>query len=180
MRIHISSDAADVSEAVARVIGKLVSERNAQGALVCRFPLREFQMQTVHEVSTSQPSFSESSGRPCVLGLATGSTPKQVYRHLVRIHREEGVSFQHVVTFNLDEYLGQVKMHVRSLLGASVPGEQSVTLLSLLYRPQALCRATGASCRRARGASWAHALPSVDVQKSLSRCSKIRCTGAPL
>ena len=43
-----------------------------------------------------------------MLGLATGSTPKEVYRHLVRIHREEGLSFQHVVTFNLDEYLGQV------------------------------------------------------------------------
>lgn len=42
--------------------------------------------------------------RPCVLGLATGSTPIGVYRELIRMHREEGLSFQHVITFNLDEY----------------------------------------------------------------------------
>lgn len=39
-----------------------------------------------------------------VLGLATGSTPLQIYAELVRIHKEEGVSFNHVITFNLDEY----------------------------------------------------------------------------
>lgn len=43
-------------------------------------------------------------GRPCVLGLATGSTPVSVYAELVRLHREEGLSFRHVTTFNLDEY----------------------------------------------------------------------------
>lgn len=45
-----------------------------------------------------------ASGRPCVLGLATGSTPIGVYRELIRMHRDEGLSFRHVVTFNLDEY----------------------------------------------------------------------------
>jgi len=44
------------------------------------------------------------AGRPCVLGLATGSTPVGVYRELVRLHREEGLSFRDVDTFNLDEY----------------------------------------------------------------------------
>ncbi|HLS28135.1 MAG TPA: glucosamine-6-phosphate deaminase [Opitutales bacterium] len=39
-----------------------------------------------------------------VLGLATGSTPVGLYRELVRMHREEGLSFKNVVTFNLDEY----------------------------------------------------------------------------
>ncbi len=39
-----------------------------------------------------------------VLGLATGSTPKKVYQELVRLHKEEGLSFKNVVTFNLDEY----------------------------------------------------------------------------
>ena len=42
--------------------------------------------------------------QPCVLGLATGSTPKSLYAELVRLHREEGLSFQNVITFNLDEY----------------------------------------------------------------------------
>ncbi|WP_236616265.1 glucosamine-6-phosphate deaminase [Rhodopirellula europaea] len=45
-----------------------------------------------------------SQHRNCVLGLATGSTPIRVYRELVRMHREEGLSFHNVVTFNLDEY----------------------------------------------------------------------------
>lgn len=40
----------------------------------------------------------------CVLGLATGSTPKSLYAELVRMHREEGLSFKNVITFNLDEY----------------------------------------------------------------------------
>ncbi|HWZ21321.1 MAG TPA: glucosamine-6-phosphate deaminase [Cytophagaceae bacterium] len=42
--------------------------------------------------------------KPCVLGLATGSTPKKVYAELIRLHKEEGLSFKNVITFNLDEY----------------------------------------------------------------------------
>ncbi|MCX7787252.1 MAG: glucosamine-6-phosphate deaminase [Spirochaetes bacterium] len=42
--------------------------------------------------------------KPCVLGLATGSTPRGIYEELIRIHREEHLSFSNVHTFNLDEY----------------------------------------------------------------------------
>ena len=45
-----------------------------------------------------------AAGGRAVLGLATGSTPIGVYRELVRLHREEGLSFARVLTFNLDEY----------------------------------------------------------------------------
>ena len=45
-----------------------------------------------------------AEGRSTVLGLATGSTPLGVYRELVRMHRDQGLSFATVVTFNLDEY----------------------------------------------------------------------------
>ena len=45
-----------------------------------------------------------AEGRTPVLGLATGSTPIGVYRELIRMHREEGLDFKDVVTFNLDEY----------------------------------------------------------------------------
>jgi glucosamine-6-phosphate deaminase len=41
---------------------------------------------------------------PCILGLATGSTPKKVYAELIRFHKEEKLSFKNVITFNLDEY----------------------------------------------------------------------------
>ncbi len=43
-------------------------------------------------------------GKKVVLGLATGSTPTRMYEYLVRFHKEEGLSFNNVVTFNLDEY----------------------------------------------------------------------------
>jgi glucosamine-6-phosphate deaminase len=46
----------------------------------------------------------QARGETCVLGLATGSTPITLYAELVRLHREEGLSFKNVVTFNLDEY----------------------------------------------------------------------------
>ena len=52
--------------------------------------------------------------RPVVLGLATGSTPLGVYAELVRLHREEGLSFAGVISFNLDEYLPLPPEHPQS------------------------------------------------------------------
>ncbi|WP_437919302.1 glucosamine-6-phosphate deaminase [Sphingobacterium sp. LRF_L2] len=46
----------------------------------------------------------QTKGETAVLGLATGATPVKVYKELVRLHQEEGLSFKNVVTFNLDEY----------------------------------------------------------------------------
>jgi glucosamine-6-phosphate deaminase len=46
----------------------------------------------------------QSRNEKCVLGMATGSTPKSLYAELVRLHKEEGLSFKNVITFNLDEY----------------------------------------------------------------------------
>uniref|UniRef100_UPI0025E9453A glucosamine-6-phosphate deaminase n=1 Tax=Mucilaginibacter sp. TaxID=1882438 RepID=UPI0025E9453A len=46
----------------------------------------------------------QSKGEQAVLGLATGVTPIKVYAELVRLHKEEGLSFKNVTTFNLDEY----------------------------------------------------------------------------
>ncbi len=46
-----------------------------------------------------------------VLGLATGSTPIGVYKALVRMHKEEGLDFSAVTTFNLDEYVGIPATH---------------------------------------------------------------------
>ncbi len=56
----------------------------------------------------------EKDDRPIVLGLATGSTPVSVYAELVRLHREAGLSFRRVVTFNLDEYYGLPPEHPQS------------------------------------------------------------------
>lgn len=46
----------------------------------------------------------QQDGEHIVLGLATGSTPIKLYQELVNMHRNEGLSFQNVITFNLDEY----------------------------------------------------------------------------
>ena len=54
------------------------------------------------------------AGEATVLGLATGSTPVRLYRELIRMHREEGLSFQNVITFNLDEYYGLSGDHPES------------------------------------------------------------------
>jgi len=56
----------------------------------------------------------EAAGEPAVLGLATGSTPIGVYRELIRMHREEGLRFGHVVTFNLDEYYPMAPDNIHS------------------------------------------------------------------
>src|SRR5205085_12038186 len=50
----------------------------------------------------------------CVLGLATGSTPITLYAELVRMHKEENLSFKNVITFNLDEYYPIEKDAVQS------------------------------------------------------------------
>lgn len=54
----------------------------------------------------------QAENRPAVLGLPTGSTPIGVYQELIRMHREEGLDFSNVITFNLDEYY---PMHPDSL-----------------------------------------------------------------
>ncbi|REH01538.1 glucosamine-6-phosphate deaminase [Flavobacterium aquicola] len=56
----------------------------------------------------------EELNEPCVLGLATGSSPVKVYEELVRLHKEEGLSFSNVVTFNLDEYYPMDKNNIQS------------------------------------------------------------------
>lgn len=54
------------------------------------------------------------SGKPTVLGLATGSTPLPLYAELIRLRRETGLSFRSVITFNLDEYEGLGPTHPQS------------------------------------------------------------------
>eukprot|EP01147_Barroeca_monosierra_P000253 gene253-3629_t len=58
--------------------------------------------------------FRPSAERPFVLGLPTGSTPLPTYKHLINIHKEGNLSFEHVVTFNMDEYCGLPRDHPES------------------------------------------------------------------
>lgn len=58
--------------------------------------------------------FAPSKDRPFVIGLPTGSTPLGVYKELIRLHKAGKVSFKHVVTFNMDEYIGLDGNHPQS------------------------------------------------------------------
>ncbi len=64
---------------------------------------QEASVQVAHRIA-GLITRKQARGEKTVLGLATGVTPIAVYRELVRLHREEGLSFREVVTFNLDEY----------------------------------------------------------------------------
>ncbi|GAA5815754.1 Glucosamine-6-phosphate isomerase 1 [Mucor flavus] len=58
--------------------------------------------------------FEPSSERPFVIGLPTGSSPISVYKKLVELYKQEKISFKHVVTFNMDEYVGLPRDHSES------------------------------------------------------------------
>lgn len=58
--------------------------------------------------------FAPTADRPFVLGLPTGSTPVPTYQRLIQAFREGRVSFKHVVTFNMDEYVGLPRDHPES------------------------------------------------------------------
>jgi len=60
-------------------------------------------------------------GETCVLGLPTGSTQIGIYAELVRLHREEGLSFKNVITFNLDEYYPISLSHCRATIISCEP-----------------------------------------------------------
>ena len=44
--------------------------------------------------------------RPFVLGLPIGSSPLPTYHELIRLHSEKKISFENIITFNMDEYVG--------------------------------------------------------------------------
>ncbi|STD28612.1 Glucosamine-6-phosphate deaminase [Edwardsiella tarda] len=59
-------------------------------------------------------AFQPTAERPFVLGLPTGGTPLQTYKRLIELYQAGEVSFRHVVTFNMDEYVGLPEAHPES------------------------------------------------------------------
>ena len=91
--------------------------------ILYQFPgaFEEYRFEKLHNVTVDSPLTGslavayeiaalirdkQAKGLPCVLGLATGSSPISVYNQLIKLHKEEGLSFKNVITFNLDEYYG--------------------------------------------------------------------------
>ena len=59
-------------------------------------------------------SFKPTAERPFVLGLPTGSSPLGMYQELIKHNQAKKVSFEHVMTFNMDEYVGLPENHSQS------------------------------------------------------------------
>lgn len=59
-------------------------------------------------------AFQPTAEKPFVLGLPTGGTPLQTYKELIKLYQAGEVSFKHVVTFNMDEYVGLPPEHKES------------------------------------------------------------------
>ena len=59
-------------------------------------------------------NFAATAENPFVLGLPTGSSPIPIYKSLILAHQSGHVSFRHVVTFNMDEYVGIPRDHPES------------------------------------------------------------------
>jgi glucosamine-6-phosphate deaminase len=90
--------------------------RQRERVLVEIFDSADIAIETAaFEIAALVRSRPPDSGKPpVVLGLATGSTPVRLYQRLIQMHRDEGLSFANVVTFNLDEYYGLDAHHPES------------------------------------------------------------------
>ena len=64
----------------------------------------------VNKINAAKPT----AEKPFVLGLPTGSSPIGMYRELVKANKEGRVSFKHVLTFNMDEYVNLPEDHPES------------------------------------------------------------------
>ncbi|WP_340615522.1 glucosamine-6-phosphate deaminase [Xenorhabdus entomophaga] len=69
---------------------------------------------SAHYIVSKINGFNPTAERPFVLGLPTGSTPLTTYNELISLYQAGKVSFKHVVTFNMDEYIGLPENHPQS------------------------------------------------------------------
>ena len=79
-------------------------------------------------------AFKPTADRPFVLGLPTGGTPLTAYKALVEMHKAGQVSFKHVVTFNMDEYVGLPKEHPKAIIVLCI----ATSLITLISRRKIL------------------------------------------
>jgi len=82
--------------------------------LIIRPDYNEVSSWAAHHVARRILDFAPTAEKPFVLGLPTGSTPLGFYRALIELHKASKLSFRHVVTFNMDEYVGLPRDHTES------------------------------------------------------------------
>jgi glucosamine-6-phosphate deaminase len=69
---------------------------------------------TANYIVAKIQAFNPTANKPFVLGLPTGSTPLTTYKALIELYQNGAVSFEHVITFNMDEYVGLTADHPQS------------------------------------------------------------------
>ncbi len=82
--------------------------------LIIRPDYREVSSWAAHHVARRILDFAPTAERPFVLGLPTGSTPLGLYKALIELNQTGKLSFRHVVTFNMDEYVALPEDHPES------------------------------------------------------------------
>ena len=82
-----------------------------------------------------------TSEKPFVLGLPTGSSPLLTYKALIKLYESGVVSFENVITFNMDEYIGLRKDHPQSYYHIDIKKENVHILNGMAEDPEAECRA---------------------------------------
>ena len=69
---------------------------------------------SAYQIAKKILRFNPTPDKPFVLGLPTGSTPIETYKELINLNKEGVISFENVITFNMDEYVGLPKEHPES------------------------------------------------------------------
>ena len=69
---------------------------------------------SAYQIAKKILKFNPTPERPFVLGLPTGSTPIETYKELINLYKEGVLSFENVITFNMDEYVGLAPEHEQS------------------------------------------------------------------
>ncbi|GAA5796882.1 Glucosamine-6-phosphate isomerase 2 [Helicostylum pulchrum] len=82
--------------------------------LVIRNDCDEVSVWIAHYVKERINQYKPTEARPFVLGLPSGSSPLLIFKHLIEFYKAGEISFKHVVTFNMDEYIGIPKNHKES------------------------------------------------------------------
>ena len=89
---------------------------------------------SAYQIAKKILKFKPTKEKPFVLGLPTGSTPLATYKELINLYNEKILSFENVVTFNMDEYVGLKPEDPQSYHILNKMEDASITLLDMVIK----------------------------------------------
>ncbi len=84
--------------------------------LIIRPTYEDISKWAANHVAQKIKEFSPTREKPFILGLPTGSSPIGMYKNLIKLNKDEKISFQNVITFNMDEYIGIEKIILKATI----------------------------------------------------------------